>query len=146
VTWRAREASFGSFCSIFYPLSNGVSVKSIRVQIKKLQSFKNGKNTIFEKNVILAIFILVQEGSNAQKMAYLYQKALNYVKQVQKRHFKIFHFSRKLKEWGISEIIFYYFLKFNISVTWRAREASFGSFCSIFYPFFNGVSKKYIRV
>jgi len=47
VTGRAREASFGSFCSIFYPLSNGVLVKSIGVQTKKLKTFKNLKNAIF---------------------------------------------------------------------------------------------------
>jgi len=56
ITTRAREASFGSFCSIIYPFSNGVLVKSIRVQIKKLQSFKNWKNVIFAKSAILAIF------------------------------------------------------------------------------------------
>jgi len=42
-------------------------------------------------------FILHQEGSNAQQRAYLYQRTLNYVKNVQKKHFKIFHFSKKSK-------------------------------------------------
>jgi len=59
VTWRAREASFGSFCSIFYPRSNGVLTKSIRVEIKKLQSLKNLKNAIFAKRAILAIFYFI---------------------------------------------------------------------------------------
>jgi len=62
VIWRAREASFGSFCSIFYPRSNGVLIKSIRVEIKKLQSFKNWKNAIFAKSAILAIFYFTPGG------------------------------------------------------------------------------------
>jgi len=56
VTWRAREASLCSFCSIFYYFSNDVLVKSLRVQIKKLQSFKNCKNAVFAKSAIFAIF------------------------------------------------------------------------------------------
>jgi len=51
--WGPREASFSSFCSIFYPLSNGVLVKSIRVHIKKLQSFKNFKKGILAKCAII---------------------------------------------------------------------------------------------
>lgn len=38
----------------------------------------------------------------------------------------MFHFSKKLKE---LELFFNYFLRF--SITWRAREASFDPFCSI---------------
>jgi len=62
VTWRAREVSFGSFCSIFYPFSNDVLVKSIRIQIKELQSFKHWKNAIFAKSAILAILYFVPGG------------------------------------------------------------------------------------
>jgi len=37
-------------------------VKSIIVQIKKLQSFRNLKNAIFAKSAILAIFYFAPEG------------------------------------------------------------------------------------
>jgi len=37
-------------------------VKSIRVQIKKLQSFKNCKNAIFEKTAFLVIFYFAPGG------------------------------------------------------------------------------------
>jgi len=47
---------------------------------------------------------------------------------------------------GVLGVIFYYFLNMNISVTQRAKEASFSSFYSIFYPFSNGDLSKLIRV
>jgi len=62
ITCRAREASFGSFCSIFYPFSNDILTKSISVQIKKLQSFKNCENVIFAKSAILVIFLFAPGG------------------------------------------------------------------------------------
>jgi len=42
--------------------------------------------------------------------------------------------------------LFYYFLKYNISVTWRAREASFDPFCNFLSPFSNGVLVKSLKV
>jgi len=74
VTWRAREASLGSFCSIFYPLSNGVLVKFIRVQIKKLQLFKNFKNAIFAKSAILAIFYFAPMRVPMHSKGHIYTK------------------------------------------------------------------------
>jgi len=90
--------SFGSFCSIFYPLSNSVLVKSIRVQIKKLQSFKNWKNASFAKTAILTIFYFVPGGFQYTAKGILIPKDLKLDEISIKKQFKIFHFSKKFKE------------------------------------------------
>jgi len=45
-----------------YLLSNGVLLKSIGIEIKKLQSFKNFKNAIFAISAGLAIFYFAPGG------------------------------------------------------------------------------------
>jgi len=76
VTCRAREASFGSFCSIFYPFSNSAPVKPLKLQIKKLQSFKYWKNAIFAKSAILAIFYFAPGRLQCTAMGILIPKDL----------------------------------------------------------------------
>jgi len=74
VTWGVREASFGSFCSIFYPLSNGDLAKLIRVQIKKLQPFKNTKNDIFGKKCNFGKFLFCSIRVPMHSKGHIYTK------------------------------------------------------------------------
>jgi len=59
-----------------------------------LKSYNNSKKKwIFAKSC--QFFILLQKDSNAQQRSYLYERTLNQVKQVQKKYFKIYNFSKK---------------------------------------------------
>jgi len=81
-------------------------VKSIRVQIKTLQSFKNWKNAIFAKCAILASFYFPPGGFRCTEKGIFIAKHLKLGKIRTKKHFKNFHFSKNLKEWGILEVLF----------------------------------------
>jgi len=74
VRWRAKEANFGSFCSIFYPFSNGDWVKLIGVQIKKLQLFKNWKNDILGQKCNSGKFLFYSIRVPMHRLRYIYTK------------------------------------------------------------------------
>jgi len=87
-------------------------VKSIRDQIKKLQSFKNFKNAIFVKSAILVIYF-APGGFQCTEKGIFIPKDLKLGEISIKKHLKIFNFSQKLKEWG-GGIRSYFFLLFEI--------------------------------
>jgi len=70
-------------------------VKSIRDQIKKLQSFKNGKNAIFAKSAILAIFYFAPGGFQCTEKGIFIPKDLKLGERSTKKHFKISLFQKR---------------------------------------------------
>jgi len=74
-----------------------VLVKSIRVQIRKLQSIKNCKNAIFAKSAILAIFYFAPGEFQCTEKGRFTAKHLKLGKISTKKHCTNFHFSKKLK-------------------------------------------------
>jgi len=65
----------------------------MRVQIKKVQSFKNWKNAIFAKSAILVIFYFAPGGFQCTAKGILITKDLKLGKISTKKLFKIFRHS-----------------------------------------------------
>jgi len=103
-TWLAKEAIFNLICSIFYAFFNGVGTKFLWSEIREIQYFKNWKNFMFVKRVILAVFHFALEGFQCTAKDLFRPKST----------FIILNFRKKL-----------FFLQFSISETWKSIKFIF---------------------